>query len=140
MRARIVPHLRTLGFKGSGQRYALPHDKAWAQLDFQKSRGNAARSVRFTVNLSVIGKAAWERAREESPWLPVRPNPNAHCGARGEMARIDTLLPAGSDVWWSFGTGDVSVEELAEPHATDVCTVITNYAVPCLNRGPAGLS
>lgn len=139
MRARIVPHLRTLGFKGSGQRYALPHD-AWAQPRFQKSRGNTARSVRFTVDLPVIGKAVWERAREESPWLPVRPNPNVHYGARGEMARIGTLLPAGSDVWWSFDAGDVSVEELAEPHATDVCTVIANYAVPCLNRGLAGLS
>lgn len=139
MRARIVPHLRALGFKGSGQRYALPHDRAWTQLGFQRSRGNSASNVRFTINLSVIGKAAWERAREEATWLPVRPNPNVHYGSRSAMVRIGLLLPSGSDVWWSFEAGDGPVEELAEPCATDVCTVITDYAVPYLNRGPADL-
>lgn len=139
MRARIAPHLRALGFQGSGQRYELPHEKAWAQLGFQKSRGNTARSVRFTVNLSVIGKAAWERAREEASWLPGRPNPNVHHGSRGEMVRIGLLLPSGSDVWWGFEAGEGSVEELAEPCATDVCTAITDCAVPHLHRALAAL-
>ncbi|GAA0912957.1 DUF4304 domain-containing protein [Streptomyces thermoalcalitolerans] len=130
MRTRTAPHLRALGFKGSGQRYALPHEKAWAQLGFQKSRGNTARSMRFTVNLSVIGKEAWERAHAEASWLPERPNPNVRYGARGETVRIGLLLPSRSDVWWGFEAGEGPVEELAEPCATDVCTVITDH-MPC---------
>lgn len=134
LRHRFALHLRSLGFKGSGRHYALPHESAWAQVGFQKSRGNTADRVRFTINLSVIDKAAWEDARERFPYYPARPNPNHIYGVSGSHQRIGHLLPGRSDVWWSFATGQESADVLAEPNASDVCFALTEYALPYMLR------
>ncbi|MFF3844976.1 DUF4304 domain-containing protein [Streptomyces sp. NPDC002328] len=134
MRHRIGPHLRALGLKGSGQHYALPHEHAWALVGFQKASGSRAAMVRFTIDLSVISRSAWAVLREEDPTCPTRPRPGARYGVEGHVSRIGGLLPHSPDVWWSFGPGDAPPEKLAEPNATDVCAVLSEYAVPYLHR------
>ncbi|HZG03318.1 MAG TPA: DUF4304 domain-containing protein [Streptomyces sp.] len=142
VRARIAPFLRGLGFRGSGARYALPSDTVWAQLGLQRSRGNSADEVAFTVNVSVIGRAEWERACAQSPRLlagrpgrpgPARPSPNVH-HAVGETVRIGSLMPGGRDVWWSFRSGPEPAGELAEPVVAEVCAAIGDHALPHLLR------
>ena len=129
MRDGIAPHLRRLGFKGSGQAYALPSDTCWALLGFQKWRYSDSKDLKFTVNLSVVSKAAWERARSEHSWLPARPAPNAQYAADTPMwnQRIGRLLPGDEDRWWEMSAASSAVRLVDE-----VVKAIRDFALPTL--------
>jgi hypothetical protein len=73
IRDHIAPALREMGFKGSGQNYALPSETHWVSLWFQKSAYSDARKIRFTLHLLVVGKDEWEAIRETNDRAPERP-------------------------------------------------------------------
>ena len=100
LRDRIAPALRDLGFKGSGQTYALTNDACWALLGFQRSTASDARELRFTINLSFVSKVAWESARVQRTFLPARPLANVVYGEQSRWERIGSLLPQCMDKWW----------------------------------------
>jgi hypothetical protein len=87
LRSAIAPALRALGFKGSGQTFELADERFWAFLGFQKSLSSDRSVVKFTVNLCVIDKAQYSKAREEASYLPAKPTPNVR-GGRGWWERI----------------------------------------------------
>jgi len=58
LRDQIAPRLRALGFTGSGHQYVWPAAEHWASLGFQKSRRGTGTELEFTVNVSVVGRAA----------------------------------------------------------------------------------
>jgi hypothetical protein len=60
LRDEIAPALRRLGMKGSSGNSVLPDPDYYLLVGFQGSSSNAADAVRFTVDLAIINKKAWE--------------------------------------------------------------------------------
>jgi hypothetical protein len=108
LRSAIAPALRALGFKGSGQTFELADERFWAFLGFQKSLSSDRSVVKFTVNLCVIDKAQYSKAREEASYLPAKPTPNVR-GGPGWWERIGEVLPQRHDLWWMLREGDPTV-------------------------------
>ena len=102
LRAEVGPRLRAIGFVGSGSSFVLPDDESWLVVGFQKDVYSSASSVRFTVNLSKVRKAAWADFREENPGLARRPSGNtAYFADSFELIRLGSLMqPRGFDRWW----------------------------------------
>jgi Domain of unknown function (DUF4304) len=88
-----------MGFTGSGRAFSLPDENHYAILGFQKSAYSDAAQVRFTVNVLVVSKRAWSKAREERSYMPEKPSPNTLWGV-GWGGRIGSLLPGNKDKWW----------------------------------------
>lgn len=132
IRDTVAPRLRVLGWKGSGQRFELPDPTAWVQLGFQKSRHNSATSLNFTINVSVIGRRAWEAYREERPELPARPNPAMHYGRHFSPIRIGHLLAAQQDTWWHISADQP--RDRIDWIANGVCASVSDYAMPEIHR------
>ncbi len=132
LRDSIAPRLRALGWKGSGQRFALPDPGAWVQLGFQSSRFNTGDALEFTINISVIDRTAWEVYRAERPELPTRPNPSTHYSRRFEPVRIGHLLAARRDTWWHIST-DQPRDGIGWT-ANGVATSVSDYAMPEIRR------
>ncbi len=130
MREDVAPALRELGFKGSGQSFSLPSDRYWALVGFQKSAYSDATAVKFTVNLRVVSKEDWERAREAQPWRGQRPSPNdAGSVPGGWYARIGQLLPSRADQWWRVDP-DTPTEQTAQA----VVAAIRDFGLPEMRR------
>jgi hypothetical protein len=135
MQGRVAPALRDLGFRGSGQVYALPSDSHWAQLGFQRSAFGDSRVGRFTINLSVVTKAAWaERSRQKSDGRD-RPVANSKYGPPVWCERIGRLLPEGEDRWWSLPAG-APTDAVAE----EVIVAVRDYALPEMRRQIEGVA
>lgn len=120
LRTVVAPGLRKRGLRGSGQSYLLPDEVVWAQVGFQKSRASTAEAVRFTVNLNITDKAAWDEVRREHSYVKDKPPPGVDPGdwdkerlaksyypkrppiTGGEGTRIGQVMPgvAGGDHWW----------------------------------------
>src|SRR5215203_3046681 len=80
LRDQVAPRLRELGFEGSRQNFSLPSETHYALLAFQKSDFSDKSAVRFTVNLTVVGREDWEQgSRRAWPDQPLRP-PQANSG------------------------------------------------------------
>lgn len=128
MKHEVAPALRRLGFKGSGQRYELPSETHWAIIGFQKFKWSNRDSVEFTLNLTVVDRDDWLRAREARRYLPARPSANVFGGV-GWEARIADLVPSGTegDYAWTVTAGLPT-----EPVAGDVVGAITDYVVPAM--------
>jgi hypothetical protein len=129
IRDHIAPALREMGFKGSGQNYALPSETHWVSLRFQKSAHSDALQVRFTVHLLVVGKDEWEAIRETNDLAPDQPR-----GFWGAPARSWTVsyrprpmeAPDGwMQLWWELEAG-----EPIEPLANLVIATIRKEAIP----------
>jgi hypothetical protein len=129
LKTLIAPGLRELGFKGSGQNYRLPSDDHWAMLGFQKSTSSDANHVRFTANVLVVRRSAWDAARAESPHLPERPTATTYWGTYVWQKRIGELLAGGEDMWWDVEAGD-SAAELADA----IVWAVRDYALPAMRR------
>jgi hypothetical protein len=135
LRTEIAPHLRGLGFKGSGRSYVLPDDERWLIVAFQKDYYSRADCVRFTVNLAVANKRAWNEARVTAPGLPRRPSGNAHYweDQSGGVIRLGNLMPPdGQDRWWEVGPGRPS-----GPQAKRILLAIERLAIPWFRTGVA---
>lgn len=134
LRDELAPRLRSLGFKGSGQTYALPSDSHWAVLGFQKSAFSDARTVSFTVNASVVGREEWETARATSPRLPSRPPANTRfpptiAPAGYWHGRIGLLMPGRLDRWWKVDA-ESDTADIAEAVVAD----IREFVIPAMRE------
>jgi hypothetical protein len=125
LRELVAPALRDLGFKGSGQVFELPAEGAWALLGFQKSVGSHKGEVKFTINLVVAQKEKWAAARQERPYLPVRPSANAKYGSYAWCQRIGSVHPRRKDHWWRL-----SADSDGRALAHEVVDWIARYALP----------
>jgi hypothetical protein len=132
MKTQVAPRVRALGFKGSGQNYELPSPDHWVLLGFQKSVWSDASALRFTVNVLVVSRAAWESARTERAYLPARPTANRLWGDFAWQRRIGTLLPGRQDLWWEVEPGRPT-EELVD----EVLSAIADFVLPAI-RGKTG--
>lgn len=128
-----APALRALGFKGSGRIFVLPDDRDWVMLGFQSSSASNAEWVKFTINLLVVGKQAWEEARVRSPHLSAKPSPNT-IGPHRYVQRIGKLTH-GDDHWWRL-----YASQNTEPLITEILTVLRDVAVPKLREEMADQS
>ncbi len=80
LRDEVAPRLRAMGFKGSGQNFALPSESHWSLLGFQRSAFSDKDKVAFTINLTVVGRRNWEEgSRRAWPTQPPR-TPGANWG------------------------------------------------------------
>lgn len=124
---RWAPALRELGFKGSGRLFVLPDDRDWVMLGFQSSSASNAEWVKFTINLLVVGKQAWEEARERSPHLSAEPSPNT-IGPHRYLQRIGHLTHGGDHWWRLYASQDT------EPLVAEILVVLRDVAVPKLRQ------
>jgi hypothetical protein len=131
MREQVAPALRGLGIKGSGQSFAIPSERYWALIGFQKSRRSSSAVLEFTVNLTVVSRAAWAAAFESHPWIGEKPRPNVRAAmAEDEWhSRIGTLLASRRDRWWS-----VAADRPTEPVAREVVDVIRDVGLPAMRE------
>ena len=104
MRDDLGPRLRSLGLRGSGQRFVLPDDDAWRVLATQRSRWNRVDSVSFTVNLFRVNRADWAAYRLRLDWLSPEPSGRS-VELVGEHIRLGQLMAAPADRWWSLTPG-----------------------------------
>jgi hypothetical protein len=133
IRERVAPRLRALGFKGSGQRFTLASDSHWALLGFQRSAWGDSHEGRFTLNLTVVSKEAWEASRAEKPHRGTVPAANAFEGVPAWEERIGMLMPGRLDRWWELRAGEPTESVTAE-----VLSAVENYALPEMRRQIAG--
>jgi hypothetical protein len=124
----VAPALRRLGFKGSGQRYELPSDTHWAIIGFQKFSWSNQERVEFTLNITVVGKDEWERARKKRPYLSAKPSANTGGGV-GWEERIGNLTPEKEERRWA-----VAADRPTEPVAGDVVGAIRDFALPAMRK------
>ena len=128
-----APALRELGFKGSSRIFVLPDERDWVMLGFQSSSASNAECVKFTLNLLVVGKQAWEDARVRSSYLSAKPSPNA-IGPHRYVQRIGHLTH-GSDHWWRL-----YASQDTEPLIAEILGVLREVAVPKLREEMADQS
>jgi hypothetical protein len=129
LKTLIAPGLRAIGFKGSVRTTGCLSDDHWAMLGFQKSTSSDATHVRFTANLLVVSRSAWDAARAESPHLPERPTATTYWGTYVWQKRIGELQPGGEDMWWDVEAGD-DAAELADA----IVWAVRDYVVPAMRR------
>src|SRR4051794_18022397 len=99
---QVSPRLREAGFVGSAGAYRFEHPTHWLDVRFQRSGGSSAEQVRFTVNLLVSGRHAWDTFRATTPGRPERPRAGADLPATyGWSVRIAEVMPRRDDVWWT---------------------------------------
>ena len=98
----IRPALKALGFAGSGSTFVWPSTASFAQLGIQKSQFSSRDGLKFTMNITVADKSAWEAARSARPHLPTKPAPNTFYGDYVWQRRIGKLLPGSEDKWWTL--------------------------------------
>lgn len=100
VRGVLRPRMRALGLTGSGTTFACPSESHFAMIGLQKSQLSSRRSVKFTANVTVVGKSFWATLRTSKPYLPARPAPNTYYGPDVWQKRIGKLLPGATDRWW----------------------------------------
>ena len=128
LKEMIAPRLREEGLKGSGQNYAIPSDNYWALIGFQKSMFSDSQEINFTINLYVVNKQEWEKARVERSYFPAKPTSTTQWGI-GWSRRIGFLFPERSDHWWTLNmTTDLG--KLSD----QVIESIVKLAVPAMNE------
>jgi hypothetical protein len=128
LKQEVAPALRRLGFKGSGQRYELPSVTHWAIVGFQKFSWSDQQRVEFTLNITVVGKDAWARAREKRPYLSAKPSANVGGGV-GWEERIGNLMPKNEEQRWA-----VTPDRPTESVAGDVVGAIRDFALPAMHK------
>jgi Domain of unknown function (DUF4304) len=98
-------------------------------LGFQKSTSSDASDIRFTANVLVVRRSAWDAARAESRHLPERPTATTYWGTYVWQKRVGELLPGGEDMWWDVEAGDAAAE-LADA----IVWAVRDYALPAIRR------
>jgi hypothetical protein len=127
MKGSFAPALRAVGFKGSGGRFELPSERYWTQLGFQRSAFSDSAALKFTVNLSVIGREIWAEKAASDPHRGTKPKPSTFYGSWAEQVRIGRLTPSGGDLWWWLRRGDDPA-----PIGEQVLATLLDVAVPWL--------
>src|ERR1700738_4635168 len=129
MKEAFAPALRSAGLRGSSPSFSIPSKTHFALLGFQKSQFSHAGDVKFTLNLKVVSKDAWEAMRATRPYFPAKPAPNTGYGTFEWHKRIGELLPGGQDTWWHL-----RVDQDNAPTIAAVVEVLVKSAVPALRR------
>jgi hypothetical protein len=127
MKEAFAPALRRAGLRGSSPSFYIPSESHFAMLGFQKSQFSYAAEVKFTLNLKVVSKDAWEGMRATRPDFPAKPAPNTGYGTFEWNRRIGHLLPSGEDTWWHL-----RVDQDNAPTISAVVDVLVNIAAPAL--------
>lgn len=111
--ANIVPTLRSLGFKGSGQNYRKQTTGAVMVVNFQKSSGGD----RFYVNLGVQPLS-----------IPIEGGgqPNPTMIKEYECVFRRRLTPPGDDLGWPYDTIAATADELR----AKICSAYAEYLSP----------
>ncbi len=128
IRDHVAPALREMGFKGSGQNYALPSETHWVSLWFQKSVYSDAIQISFTVHLLVVGKDEWEAIREANDRAPDRPRfwgAPARSWTASYRPRPKEAPGGWMQIWWELEAG-----QPIEPLANLVISTVRNEALP----------
>jgi hypothetical protein len=125
LREEVAPALRHLGLTGSSGNFVLADPDYHLLVGFQRSRSNTAEAVRFTVNLAVISKKAWEQRWQ--PWWG-KPSANAQ-GPLGTYMRLGELMPQHDDVWWELASGTDTAALAAE-----VVQAVVQFGLPGLEQ------
>ena len=125
----VRPRFKALGFTGSGTTFVWPSTVAFCHLGFQRSLSSNRDTLKFTINVTAVDKAAWELARQSRSHLPVKPSPNTFYGTFVWQSRIGELLPGGEDKWWI-----VEANQDWRMLADEVVEAVTRFAVPELRR------
>lgn len=135
LREDIAPRLRELGFKGSGRRFSLPDDDHYAVVSFNTRRTGFDDRVQFTLSVSIVEKARWERARQASPSLPTRPSAVATYGLDDDVwwRPVGTIV-GGHERWWTLDAAGTRRGFLAR----EVLGAIQDAVLPTLRRRLAG--
>lgn len=129
LREEVAPALRRLGMKGSSGNFTLPDPDHHLLIGFQGDRYSTAEAVRFTVNLAVINKKAWEDGRE--PWWG-KPSATTQ-GLVGTYTRLGSLMPEHDDVWWELAPGTDTAAL-----AADVVRAAEQFGLPWLMEVKSG--
>jgi hypothetical protein len=131
LRECVSPALRAEGFKGSAGIYYLPSDSHWVGIGFQRHQVVCtAQRIKFTINLKVISRTAWEQARQEAMGsfsehsLPEKPSPNV-CDEG--WWRIGKVMPDRLDRWWWL-----RADEDFHPVAEEVVSALRTWGFPSL--------
>jgi uncharacterized protein DUF4304 len=112
-----------LGLTGSSGNFVLPDPDHYLLVSFQRSRSNTAVAVRFTVNLTVMSRKAWEQR-----WQPWWGKPSATAqGPLGTYMRLGELMPQHDDVWWELASGTDTAALAAE-----VVQAVVQFGLPGL--------
>lgn len=129
LREEIAPGIRALGLKGSGGTFVLPDPDHYLLVGFQGSQSSTADAVRFTVNLAVISKEAWEEG-----WQPWWGKPSATTqGPVGTYMRLGELMPEHDDLWWELAPGTDAAALAAE-----VVQAVQQFGLPGLMENRRG--
>lgn len=123
----ISPALRSLGLVGSGGRYSLPSETHWSRIGFQKSAYSDRQEIRFTVNLLVVSRNAWDEFRLQNPHIGKEPSATIWYGSPVATTRLGTLMPDQEDQWWQVGPAFDSALT-----AQDVILNLERYGLPWL--------
>lgn len=125
MRDHVGPELLRLGLKGSGRHFEQPSETDWFLVGFQGSKFNTKETAKYTINLTVVSRAAWKAARAGRPHLPVRPRANISYGPFGWNSRIGTLMPGGQDRWWTLTASGPT-----EVVGAEMLAALTDWGLP----------
>src|SRR5262245_6913275 len=120
------PALREMGFTGSGKVWTLPDERDWAMLGFQTSQASTGDEAKFTINLMVVGKVAWDEARASHSYYSAKPSPNTV--ALHRYVQRAGFLSHGRDHWWRLagnGSNDRQVRD-------EVLALLRDVIVPKL--------
>lgn len=106
MKDHLGPSLRERGWKGSGVNWVRPHPTHWVLVGWQKSTSSDAAAVKFTGNLKVIAKDAWDAENVPPGRVPPRPSTATSWGVGWEKRLGEVIPDSGGDRWWSVLSGD----------------------------------
>jgi len=101
----VSPALREQGLLGSAGRYSIKSETHWILLAFQKSWYSDSAEVRFTVNLMVVRRDAWEELLRESPHYGKKPSAIITYNDPVRHVRIGELVDDLEDKWWRIFSG-----------------------------------
>ncbi|MEZ5901352.1 MAG: DUF4304 domain-containing protein [Hyphomicrobiaceae bacterium] len=110
--------LKPLGFKKSGNSLSLINKGNLGLIEFQKSRTNDERILRFTVNLAVVSAKLLDKFE---PSINKATSANAHL-----RLRLGMLLPKVlKDQWW-----EISAKESVDQLAAELSNALVQYGAP----------
>jgi hypothetical protein len=120
------PALRELGLTGSGKVWTVSDEQDWAMLGFQTSRASTDDEAKFTINLMVVGKAAWDEARSRHSHYSAKPSPNTI--ALHRYVQRAGQLTHGHDHWWRLAGDGSNERQIGE----EVLSALREVIVPTL--------
>lgn len=92
----------------------LPDRDHYAVESFHTTKSTFTDRVRFTLNVSIVDKASWERARARSPQLPQQPSAEATYGLDDGVwwQPVGTIV-GGHERWWTLDADGTKRQFLA---------------------------